>query len=84
VLANGLATPLKDNPHSAKPRKLDAVIEALLISTACSEAPTRRSEWTMQLLANRLVKVGLVASALRLVWPEQKIFPHKHISYYIR
>lgn len=51
---------LNDRPHPPKPRKLDAKAEALLIATACSNAPDGRSEWTMQLLANRLVELQVV------------------------
>jgi transposase len=51
VCADSLATALKDRPHPAKPRKLDASAEAFLIATACSDAPAGRAEWTMQLLA---------------------------------
>ncbi|WP_088894813.1 IS630 family transposase [Leptolyngbya ohadii] len=53
---------LHDRPHPPKPRKLDAKAEALLIATACSDAPDGRAEWTMQLLANRLVELQVVES----------------------
>jgi transposase len=62
VFADSLEAALKDRPHPAKPRKLDATAEAFLIATACSDAPGGRSEWTMQLLADRLVEVGVVES----------------------
>ena len=41
-------------------RKLDGVGEAKLIATACSEAPEGRSRWTLQLLADKLVALGVV------------------------
>src|SRR5918912_1217276 len=62
VLADSLETALNDRPHPPKVRKLDATAEAFLIATACSDAPSGRSEWTMQLLAERLVEVGMVES----------------------
>jgi transposase len=62
VLADSLASALKDRPHPAKARKLDASAEAFLIATACSDAPDGRAAWTMQLLADRLVEVGMVES----------------------
>ena len=43
-------------------RKLDATAEAFLMATACSDAPGGRSEWRMQLLADRLVELGVVES----------------------
>jgi hypothetical protein len=62
VCADSLENALKDRPHPPKPRKLDTSAAAFLIATACSDAPTGRAEWTMQLLAERLVAVGLVES----------------------
>jgi len=46
--------------HRAK--KLDGKGEAFLIATACSSAPDGRSDWTLQLLANRLVECEMVES----------------------
>jgi len=43
-------------------RKLDGEGEARLIATACSEAPQGRSRWTLHLLADRLVALGVVES----------------------
>jgi hypothetical protein len=34
--------------------------EAFLIATACSDAPEGRANWTMQLLADRLVALEVV------------------------
>lgn len=62
VFAESLESALKDRPHPPKPRKLDASAEAFLIATACADAPEGRAKWTMQLLADRLVVAGIVAS----------------------
>ena len=62
VKATCLNEALSDRPHPPKPRKLDAKAEALLVATACSDAPDGRAEWTMQLLANRLVALEVVES----------------------
>jgi len=43
-------------------KKLDGKGEAFLIATACSPAPAGRSDWTLQLLANRLVECNIVNS----------------------
>jgi transposase len=58
----GLDTALSEKPRCGGPRKLDAKGEALLVATACSEAPEGREHWTMQLLADRLVKLNVVES----------------------
>ena len=50
--------------HTTTPRprarRLDGTAEAHLIALACSAAPEGRSVWTMQLLADRLVALGVV------------------------
>ena len=43
-------------------RKLDGEGEAKLIATACSEAPEGRCRWTLHLLADKLVALGVVDS----------------------
>ena len=45
-----------------RPKKLDGEAEAFLVATACSEAPEGRSDWTLQLLADRLVECEIVDS----------------------
>jgi hypothetical protein len=45
--------------HRGK-RKLDGKAEAFLVATACSDPPQGKAEWTMQMLADRLVEVKLV------------------------
>ncbi len=42
------------------PRKLDGRGEARLIAVACSEPPKGRAKWTMQMLADKLVVLGVV------------------------
>jgi hypothetical protein len=41
-------------------RKLDGRGEAHLIALACSDPPAGRSDWTLQLLADRMVAMGQV------------------------
>lgn len=43
-------------------RKLGAKQEAFLIALACSKPPAGRQEWTMQLLADQLVKLEVVGT----------------------
>lgn len=56
----GLEAALHDRPRPGAAPKLDATGEATLIALACSEAPQGREHWTMQLLADRLVELGVV------------------------
>ena len=57
----GLAC-LHDSPRPGKTPKLDAKAEARLIAEACSAAPGGREHWTLQLLAERVVALGLTDS----------------------
>ncbi len=43
-------------------KKLDGAAEAFLVATACTPAPEGRAEWTMQLLADKLVECQMVDS----------------------
>jgi len=51
---------LEDLPRAGLKPMLDAKEESLLIALACSDAPEGRSEWTMQLLADKLVELKVV------------------------
>lgn len=50
----------KKQDRPSRPRKLDGRAEARLIALACSAPPEGRKEWTMQLLADKLVELRLV------------------------
>jgi len=45
-----------------RPKKLDGQGEAFLVATACSPAPEGRGDWTLRLLADRLVECEIVDS----------------------
>jgi hypothetical protein len=47
-------------PVHTKPRSLDGEGEAKLIALACSEPPDGRSQWTLRLLADKLVELEIV------------------------
>ena len=51
---------LEDLPRLGSKPMLDAKQESLLIALACSDAPEGRDEWTMQLLADKLVELKVV------------------------
>ena len=43
-------------------KKIDGRAEAHIIAIACSEAPEGRERWTLQLIADELVRLGVVDS----------------------
>lgn len=55
-ILEGLEAALSEEPRPGKAPKLDGHSEALLVALACSDPPGGRAEWTMQLLADRLVE----------------------------
>jgi hypothetical protein len=57
-----LETALERNKRNNYARKLDGNGEAHLIAIACSDPPTGRSEWSLRLLADRLVELSVVDS----------------------
>ena len=50
----------KKQERPSRQRKLDGRAEARLIALACSAPPQGRKEWTMRLLADRLVELDVV------------------------
>ena len=50
------------NRDSYRAKKFDGVAEAHLIATACSSAPEGRNRWTVRLLADEMVSLGIVDS----------------------
>jgi transposase len=62
LVEEGLEAALSEIPRigGALRRKLDGHQEAYLVALACSEPPEGRERWSMQMLAERLVEVGLV------------------------
>lgn len=57
----GLAA-LEERPRPGTQPKLDTQAAARLIAEACSAAPEGRQRWTLQLLADRVVALGLATS----------------------
>ncbi len=48
---------LNEEPRPGAERKLTGKEEALLVATACSKPPVGRARWTLELLADELVKL---------------------------
>ena len=53
----GLEAALSEEPRPGGDRKLAAKEEALLVATACSAPPAGRARWTLELLADAMVRL---------------------------
>jgi transposase len=56
----GVEAALTERPRPGGKHKLDGKAEATLIAWTCSSPPDDRKQWTMQLLADKLVELKLV------------------------
>lgn len=59
---SGLDAALTERPRPGGKPLLDAHAEAVLVAWTCANPPDDRKRWTMQLLADKLVELGEVAS----------------------
>lgn len=50
---------LIDQPRPGRPIKIDGKQRAEITALACSEAPAGHSQWSLRLLANKVVELGL-------------------------
>ena len=63
LVEHGLQVAVQGLPSQRKiTRKLDGAAEAHLLAAACSAPPEGRSRWTLKLLGDRLVELGVVES----------------------
>src|SRR5271166_3080750 len=53
----------KYNPNSARPRIFDGAAEAKLIALTCSPAPEGFARWSLRLLEEKVVELGIVDKA---------------------
>lgn len=58
----GLDGALYEKPRPGAARLLDDVGEAAIIALACSQTPNGEARWTLQMLADGIVKLGVVDS----------------------
>ena len=56
----GVEAALRDRPRPGAAPLLDGKGEAFLVALACTEPPDEAGAWTMRLLADRLVALGVV------------------------
>jgi len=62
LVEGGLDKALNEDPRPGQRTKLDGRAEAHLVALACSEAPGGREHWSLRLLADKLVELGVVES----------------------
>lgn len=61
-VTEGLEAALGRKEQQNRHRKVDGNVEARIIAIACSEAPEGRDHWTLQMIADELVRLGVVDS----------------------
>lgn len=57
-----LGEALQDAPRSGRPLQFDSRVGAQATMIACSEPPAGRSRWTLHLIADKLVRLGVTES----------------------
>ena len=63
LVEDGLETCLRHgNTGTARKKTFDGEAEAHLIALGCSQPPDGRTRWTLRLLADRVVELGIVES----------------------
>jgi len=58
----GLESALGRKEQQNRHRKVDGEVEAQIVAIACSEAPAGRERWTLQLIADELIRLKVVES----------------------
>lgn len=58
-VGGGLGSAIEERPRSGKPPKFSGKQQAKITALACSTPPEGRSRWTLRLLADKVVELGL-------------------------
>jgi transposase len=56
----GLLATLQGYSSPGKQSKLDGKAEAAMVAIACSQAPAGHNNWTMQLIADKMIELSIV------------------------
>src|SRR5258708_6589508 len=59
---SGLEVALNDKPRPGGVPKLDGKQQAFVIALACSDIPDGQERWSMQMLADKIVELGVVTA----------------------
>lgn len=63
LVADGKTSALERQKRETPPRiKIDGEIEAKIVALTCSDAPEGRNQWTLRLLAAKVVELGIMES----------------------
>lgn len=78
-LAGGLEHALVDDERPKQPRMLDSTQLAAIVAMVCGPAPEGRARWTVRLVAEEVVRRGIVDAigreAVRIVLAEHDLKP---------
>jgi len=69
----GLDVAINEKSRPGKPKKLDGRGEAILIATACSKPPEGRADWSIRLLADKLVELNVKRETIRTTLKKMKL-----------
>ena len=69
----GLNVAINEKPRPGQPKKLDGRGEAILIATACSNPPEGRVDWSIRLLADKLVELNVKRETIRTTLKKMKL-----------
>ena len=88
LVDEGLDTALSRKKSSwSPPRTFDGEAEAKLIALACTKPPQGYAHWTLRLLEQRVVELGIVEAAsdttIYRVLKENELKPHKNKGLFI-
>ncbi len=59
-LAEGLEAALTDKPRSGRPPEINGQARAKITALACADAPAGHARWTLRLLADKAIQLGIV------------------------
>ena len=55
----GVQAAIEEKPRPGQPRRLSSEQEAALTVLACSDAPEGRAQWSVRLLADKAIEIGI-------------------------
>lgn len=61
-MEEGFEAAVEEKPRPGRPRTFSGKERAAVIALACSEPPQGRARWSLRLLADKLVELGMVES----------------------
>jgi transposase len=56
----GVQASIEEKPRSGQPRRLSSEQEAAITVLACSHAPEGRAQWSVRLLTDKVIEIGIV------------------------